>query len=91
MTGQIFTILAPLIYPNGISLGSAQMSLLFLIGTLAGVFFEQREVERALGYKAYQEYRRCVPNVLWPDWGRVLFASEDEISALRSAVLKACS
>jgi hypothetical protein len=91
MTGQLMCILAPLLmHTKGLTLGSAHMSLLFIVGTFAGVFFEQREVERALGYRAYGEYRRCVPNVLWPDWGRILFTSDEEITQLRKAVLQAC-
>ena len=67
------------------------MTMLFLVGTLAGVFFEQREVEKAMGYSGYKEYRRLIPNVIWPDWGRVLVMSEKEVEQVRRAVLKACA
>jgi hypothetical protein len=51
MTGNILAVLSPLFYPlsNGMCVSRMQVSILFILGTLMGVFFEQREVKKAMG------------------------------------------
>lgn len=51
MTGNLLAIIAPLIYPlgNGMCMSRMQATILFVFGTLMGVFFEQREVRKAMG------------------------------------------
>jgi hypothetical protein len=81
MTGNLLTILSPLLYPcnpNGLSFSRLQCTLLFALGTLMGVYFEQREVQHAIGVKAYQKYCSVIKNAIVPDL-RVLFWDTEDI------------
>lgn len=85
MTGMILAIISPLFYPlsNGMSFSRMFTSILFIFGTLMGVFFEQREVSKAMGILQYQAYCNIIPNALIPNISVLFFKSEAELEAMR--------
>lgn len=87
MTGQLLALGAPLIYPTAITLGRLHMSALFIIGTLMGVYFEQRELRRSMGEKEFARYASCIPNALIPAFG-VFLKNKTDIEKLRKEILE---
>ena len=90
MTGMILAITSPLIYPlsNGMSISRMQTSIIFIMGTLMGVFFEQTEVRKAMGTSQYQAYCNIIPNALIPNINVLFFKSEAELEAMREQLIK---
>jgi hypothetical protein len=90
MTGELLVYLSSLIYPSrhGLTLGNVHINFMFLCGTLLGLYFEQMEVEKALGRDAYADFCRMVPNVIFPNIA-VFFKSDKEIKQIRSKVYEA--
>jgi hypothetical protein len=85
MTGILLSIISPLIYPHasGMTVSRLQVTVLFTLGTLTGVFFEQREVRKAMGEKQYKAYCSVIPNAIIPDLRVLLFKNEVEIDKMR--------
>ena len=48
-----------------------------------GVFFEQREVKKAMGASQYQAYCNIIPNALIPNMSVLLFKSEADLELMR--------
>ena len=91
MTGMILAIFSPLLYPlsNGMSISRMLTSILYILGTLMGVYFEQREVKKSMGDKQYQAYCNIIPNALIPNISVLLFKSEADLEEMRQKVIKA--
>jgi len=63
--------------------GNVHINAMFLCGTLLGLYFEQMEVEKALGKQAYAKFCRVVPNVIIPNIA-VFFKSDRDVQHMRS-------
>ena len=91
MTGMILAIISPLFYPlnNGMCISRMQTSVLYILGILMGVFFQQREVRKAMGPSQYQAYCKIIPNALIPNISVLFLKSEADLEDMRSKVIKA--
>lgn len=85
MTGELLVYLSSLLYPSphGLTVGNVHINAMFLCGTLLGLYFEQMEVEKALGKQAYAKFCRVVPNVIIPNIA-VFFKSDRDVQHMRS-------
>ena len=85
MTGMILAIISPLFYPlsNGMCISRLQTSVLYILGILMGVFFEQREVRKAMGPSHYQAYCKIIPNALIPNISVLFLKSEADLEDMR--------
>ena len=73
MTGSILLLVGPLIYGK-ITLGRAYFTLVFIIATRLGIYFEEKDLQKEMKDK-WVEYAKSVPNVILPNLKMLMMSS----------------